>query len=182
MKALGEIGMARALRFGLFTLSMVPFRLLLFPQLRAPYLRLLGARIGRRTLLHDVRFFNLYRRGLSGLDIGADCFVGDECLLDLAEEVRLEDQVTLAERVVVLTHMNVGYADHPLQAHFPAVAQPVRIRAGSFVGASATVLPGVSIGPRAFVAAGSVVTEDVSEGTLVAGVPARPVRKVAERS
>jgi acetyltransferase-like isoleucine patch superfamily enzyme len=181
VKALGEIGMARALRFGFFALSMAPFRLLLFPQLRAPYLRLLGARIGRRTLLHDVRFFNLYRRGLSGLDIGADCFVGDECLLDLAEEVLLEDQVTLAERVVVLTHMNVGYADHPLQVHFPPVAKPVLIRTGTFVGAHTTVLPGVSIGPRAFVAAGSVVVCDVPEGTLVAGVPARPVRNVSDR-
>jgi hypothetical protein len=86
VKALGEIGWARAARFGFFTLAMVPYRLALFPQLRAPWLRLLGARIGRRTILHDVRFFNLYRRGLPGLEIGDECFVGDECLLDLAED------------------------------------------------------------------------------------------------
>jgi maltose O-acetyltransferase len=182
VKALREIGLARAFRFGFSTLSMIPYRLLLFPQLRAPFLRLLGARIGRGTLFHDVRFFNLYRRGLSGLDVGADCFLGDECLLDLAEEIHLEDQVTLAERVIVLTHTNVGYADHPLQRHFPASAHPVRIRAGCFIGAHVTVLPGVSIGPRAFVAAGSVVTKDVAADTLVAGVPARPVRKIPERS
>ena len=66
MKALAEIGWRRALRFGFFTAAMVPYRLLLVPQLRAPFLRLLGARIGRRAVLHDVRFFNLYRRGLAG--------------------------------------------------------------------------------------------------------------------
>jgi maltose O-acetyltransferase len=87
--------------------------------------------------------------------------------------------VTLAERVLVLTHTNVGYRDHPLQAHFPPGAAPVVIRAGSFVGANATILPGLSIGPRAFVAAGSVVTESVPEGTLAAGVPARHVRTLA---
>jgi acetyltransferase-like isoleucine patch superfamily enzyme len=178
VKALGEIGWARAARFGFFTLAMVPYRLALFPQLRAPWLRLLGARIGPRTILHDVRFFNLYRRGLAGLEIGDECFVGDECLLDLAEGVRLESRVTLAERVLVLTHMNVGYRDHPLQAHFPAMAAPVVVEAGSFLGASVTVLPGVRVGAQSFVAAGSVVTADVPPRTLVAGVPARPLRAI----
>ena len=178
MKALDEIGWARALRFGFFTLAMVPYRLALVPQLRAPWLRLLGARIGRRTVLHDVRFFNLYRRGLAGLDIGDECFLGDECLLDLAEGVRLERQVTLAERVLILTHTNVGYHDHPLQAGFPAMAAPVVIERGCFLGANVTVLPGIRVGERSFVAAGSVVTADVPPRTLVAGVPARPVRTI----
>ena len=160
MKALAELGLGKAARFGWFTLAMLPYRALLVPQLRAPWLRLLGARIGRGSILHDVRFFNLYRRGLAGLSLGEDCFIGDECLLDLAEGITLERQVTLAERVLVLTHTNVGYQDHPLQAQFPAMAAPVVIEQGSFVAAS------------------SVVTADVPAGTLVAGVPARVVRKV----
>ena len=178
MKALAEIGWRRALRFGFFTAAMVPYRLLLVPQLRAPFLRLLGARVGRRAVLHDVRFFNLYRRGLRGLEIGEECFLGDECLLDLADGIRLERQVTLAERVLILTHTNVGYADHPLQAHFPARTASVVVEQGSFVGAGVTILPGVRVAARSFVAAGSVVTEDVPEATLVAGVPARAVRRI----
>ena len=178
MKALAEIGWTRALRFGFFTAAMLPYRLLVVPQLRAPWLRLLGARIGRGTIVHDVRFFNLYRRGLGGLEIADECFLGDECLLDLAEGIRLERQVTLAERVLVLTHTNVGYHDHPLQSQFPARAAPVVIEQGSFVGAAATLLPGIRIGARSFVAAGSVVTADVPAGTLVAGVPAKVVRKL----
>jgi acetyltransferase-like isoleucine patch superfamily enzyme len=178
VKALSEIGLGRAARFGFFTLAMVPYRLALFPQLRAPWLRLLGARIGHRTILHDVRLFNLYRRGLSGLEIADDCFLGDECLLDLAEGIRLERQVTLAERVLVLTHTNVGYQDHPLQRHFPAMATPVVVETGAFLGANVTVLPGVRIGACSFVAAGSVVTGDVPPRTLVAGVPARVIRAI----
>jgi acetyltransferase-like isoleucine patch superfamily enzyme len=180
VKALDEIGWPRAFRFGFFTLAMIPYRLALVPQLRGPWLRLLGARLGRRTILHDVRFFNLYRRGLGGLDIGDECFLGDECLLDLAEGIRLENQVTLAERVLVLTHMNVGYGDHPLQARFPARAAPVVVETGAFLGANVTVLPGVRVGTRSFVAAGSVVTEDVPPGTLVGGVPARVLRAIGE--
>ena len=178
MKALGQIGWRKAFRFGWFTLALVPYRLLLFPQLRAPWLRLLGARIGRRTVVHGVRFFNLYRRGLPGLEIGDECFLGDECLFDLAEGIRLESQVTLAERVLILTHTNVGYQDHPLQSAFPPFAAPVTIERGCFVGAQAVILPGVTIGAGSFVAAGSVVTESVPARTLVAGVPARALRSV----
>ena len=71
------------------------------------------------------------------------------------------DEVTLAERVLVLTHTNVGYVTHPLQAHFPASAAPVVVEAGCFVGASSIILPGVRVGASSFVAAGSVVTRDV---------------------
>jgi acetyltransferase-like isoleucine patch superfamily enzyme len=179
VKALRQIGWGRAARFGVYTLAMVPYRLALFPPARAAWLRLLGARIGPRAILHDVRFFNLYRRGLAGLDVGAECFLGDECLLDLAEGIRLEPQVTLAERVLILTHTNVGYHDHPLQAHFPAAAAAVVLERGCFVGAAVTILPGVTIGRESFVAAGSVVTESVPPRTLVAGVPARRVREIA---
>jgi len=178
LKALEEIGWARAVRFGLLTLAMVPYRAALFPPLRAAWLRILGARIGSRVILHDVRFFNLYRRGLAGLFVGDECFLGDECLLDLADEIHIESQTTLAERVLVLTHMNVGYRNHPLQAHFPPLVAPVTIGTGSFVGAGATILPGVKVGPGAFVAAGSVVTKDVAPRTLVAGVPARLIREI----
>jgi acetyltransferase-like isoleucine patch superfamily enzyme len=176
VKALGEIGWRKALRFGWFTLALVPYRLALVPQLRALWLRLLGASIGPRTILHDVRFFNLYRRGLAGLRIGQECFVGDECLFDLAEAITLEDQVTLAERVLVLTHTNVGYHDHPLQAHFPALQAAVVFERGCFVGAGVTILPGLRLGRESFVAAGSVVTEDVPPRAVVAGVPARVLR------
>ena len=176
MKAAEEVGWARMARFGLMTLAMIPYRVALVPPLRAGWLRLLGARVGRRVVMHDVRFFNLYRRGLSGLVIGDESFLGDQCLLDLAEGIVLGPQVTLAERVLILTHTNVGYKDHPLQRHFPATAAPVRIEGGSFVGANVTILPGITVGAGSFVAAGAVVTADVPARTLVAGVPARPLR------
>lgn len=179
-KALSEIGWSKALRFGFTTLAMVPYRALLVPQLRAPYLRLLGARIGPRAILHDVRFFNLYRRGLAGLSIGAECFLAEECLLDLAERIELGRQVTVGQRTVILTHLNVGYADHPLQRHFPAMTGAVRIGDGAFLGANVTVLPGVTIGERSFVAVGSVVTRDVPPGTLVAGMPAKVLRELGD--
>jgi acetyltransferase-like isoleucine patch superfamily enzyme len=176
-----EVGFRRVTRFGLATLAMIPYRLMVVPPLRGAYLRLLGARIGSSVIIHDVRFFNLYRRGLRGLVVGDRCFLGDECLLDLAEGIELGHEVTLAERVLVLTHINVGYRTHPLQALFPPRTDAVVFEPGCFVGASTTILPGVRVGAESFVAAGSVVTRDVPRRTLVAGVPARHVRNLLER-
>ncbi|NDK16314.1 MAG: acyltransferase [Armatimonadetes bacterium CG_4_10_14_0_8_um_filter_66_14] len=181
MRALTEIGFWRVLRFAVMAVAMAVFRLAVLPPCRAAFLRLLGARIGRGVVLHDVRFFNCYRRGFGGLRLGDNCFIGDECMIDLADEVILADQVTLAERVTVLTHLNVGYADHPLQEYFPAMSAPVRLEHGCFVGANATLLAGVTVGPRSFIAAGSVVTQDVPAGYLVGGVPAKPLRRIEEK-
>ena len=176
--ALKEIGVKKAIKFGFFTIMMILYKMMIFPQFRVFCLRILGAKIGRNVIIHDASFFNYYRTGFKGIRIGNNCFIGNESLIDLADEVIISDNVTLAERVTILTHTNVGYKDHPLQKYFPSIAKPVFLDYGSFVGANVTILPGVTIGKCVFVATGSVVTEDVSEYSLVAGVPARVIRKV----
>ena len=125
-----------------------------------------------------MRFFNLYRRGLAGLAIGDECFLGDECLLDLAEAIRLEDQVTLAERVLVLTHTNVGYPTTRCSPTSPPWRRPWWWSRAPSSARTSRSCPGVRIGSQSFVAAGSVVTADVPPRTLVAGVPARAVRPI----
>ena len=83
----------------------------------------------------------------------------------------LEDQVTLAARAMILTHMNVGYQDHPLQGRYPSKTAPVVVRRASFIGAGATILAGCTVGPEAFVAACALVNRDVHAGESVRGVP-----------
>jgi len=176
LQALREIGFAKACKYGFFELAMVLYRGLLFPQLRTPFLRLLGATIGADSIVHGPRFFNLYRTGISGLTLGSFCFVGEECLFDLADRITLADHATVSERVIILTHTNVGYRTHPLQPYLPSIAAPVYLDSGCFVGANATILPGVRIGACSIVAAGAVVTEDVPPWHVVGGVPAKVVK------
>jgi acetyltransferase-like isoleucine patch superfamily enzyme len=176
-KALGEIGWRKAIRFGFFHTVGILLGLA-DPVTRVWMLRRCGARLGPETLVHDVRFINLYRAGFPAFETGRCCFVGEDCLLDLADRIVLGEHVTLAERVTVLTHVNVGYRDHPLQAVFPAKTAPVILENGCFVATGATLLPGVTVGARGAVAAGAVVTENVPSGWLVAGIPARPVREL----
>ncbi len=91
VKALDEIGWRRALRFGFFTAAMLPYRLLLVPQLRAP-LAAPARRAHRRAAPSCTTCASSTSTGAAspGLEIGDECFLGDECLLDLAEAIRLE--------------------------------------------------------------------------------------------
>lgn len=175
MKALREIGLGRAGRFVWTSILMALFRVVPLPPLRSSFLRLCGATIGVDTILHRFTLINVDRGGFRSLRIGSNCFVGDEVLIDLAGPVVLEDHVTLAARAIVLTHLNVGYKDHPLKARFPARTAGVTILRGSFVGAAAVVLPESRIGPEAFVAAAALVNREVSAGEVVAGVPIRRI-------
>jgi maltose O-acetyltransferase len=173
-KALDEIGISGALRYGLGQLQYLLLRFILLPpQLRAPLLRLFGASIGQGSIIHPVSFTNLYRTGFKGLAIGDDCFIADECFFDLAEPVEIGDQVSVGERTIFVTHLNVGYRDHPLQERYPARSAPVRVGSGAFIGVGAIILPGVTLGERCFVAAGAVVSRNVPADGLVGGVPAK---------
>jgi len=181
MKALSEIGLLRAVKFAFCASWEVLLGLAVLPPVRALLMRIAGTRIGAGSVLMRLRLFNLDRGGFRALRLGRDCFIGDETVVDLAGTVTLGDQVTIAERVLVLTHLNVGYRDHPLRRLFPSSVSPVVFRRGCFVGAGSVILPGVTVGERAFVAAGSVVIRSVPPQTLVAGVPARAVRRIGPR-
>jgi acetyltransferase-like isoleucine patch superfamily enzyme len=176
--ALREIGLRKAIKFGFISILMVFYKMIIFPQLRVLFLRILGAKIGKNVIIHDVNFFNYYRTGFKGLKVGDNCFIGNDSLIDLADRIEIYDHVTIAERVTILTHTNVGYKDHPLQKYFPSFTKPVIFNYGSFIGVCVTILPGAEIGKCAFVAAGSLVTEDIPEYSLAVGIPAKVVRRI----
>jgi acetyltransferase-like isoleucine patch superfamily enzyme len=182
VKALDEIGFSRAGRFVWTSVMLAIFRVIPFPPLRSIFLRLCGAAVGPDTILHRFELINVDRGGFRSLRIGSNCFVGHEALLDLAASVVLEDHTTIAARAILLTHLNVGFRDHPLAKRFPSETAGVTILRGSFVGVAAVVLPGRKIGPEAFVAAAALVNRDVEPGEVVAGVPIRPIdRRTRDR-
>lgn len=96
--------------------------------------------------------------------------------------------VSIGERVAVATGVSliaVANANNSRLHSIPEVAErfvkanPVTIEDDAWIGASAVVLPGISVGAFAVVGAGAVVTRDVPARTVVAGVPARPTRELS---
>ncbi|HXD57869.1 MAG TPA: acyltransferase [Thermoleophilaceae bacterium] len=108
---------------------------------------------------------------------GATIEIGRDTYLNRRVEVMCKDRVTIGEHCAIawdVSIMDTNY--HWLSGGAPDA--PVEIGDRVWIGARATLLPGVTIGDGAVVAAGSVVNRDVPEGTLVAGVPAEPIRRV----
>lgn len=178
MKALEEIGVLKAIKFVFYSLFVSLINTIFFFPFRSMILRLAGAKVGKDTVLNVVSFFNHYQHGFKNLVIGKECYIGPEVSLDLSDEIILEDQVTLSNRVLILTHTNVGYKNHPLQEYFPKFTKKVVIKKGAFIGAQAIILPGVTIGECAFVGAGAVVTKNIPDWTVAVGFPAHVLKKI----
>lgn len=178
MKAIQSIGFKKALRF--FWYGWFSWLLhVSLPPIRVWLLRLAGASIGKDTVLFDVKFSNLYHYGFKKLNIENRVFLGDEVMLDVRGGVVLEDDVTVSNRVTIVSHSNVGFEDHPLQKKYPTKESLVVIKSGAYIGTGAIILPGVTIGRESIVGAGSVVTRDVPDHVLVAGVPTKIKKKLS---
>lgn len=97
----------------------------------------------------------------------------------ICEGVTIEDEVFVGHGVMFINdkYPRAANADGALQTEADWSVTPTLIKRGASIGSNATILCGVTIGERAIVGAGSVVTRDVLPDTIVAGVPARLMRK-----
>ncbi len=110
-----------------------------------------------------------------GVRIGNQVHIGPDCILDYPYPyfISIEDGASLAGNDYVLAHST------PMECHTQCVESfvaPTVIGRNAWVGVNVTILPGVHIGEGAIVAAGAVVTHDIPDWTLAAGVPARIVK------
>jgi acetyltransferase-like isoleucine patch superfamily enzyme len=96
------------------------------------------------------------------------------------EGVTIEDEVFIGHGVMFINdkYPRSTNADGSLQTEANWSLAPTLIRQGASIGSNATILCGVTVGERAIVGAGSVVTHDVPPDTIVAGVPALPLRRI----
>lgn len=104
--------------------------------------------------------------------IGKNSVINQKCRLDNRGSIAIGDNVSISSEVCILT------ADHDLQSYdLKGRCRPVNIEDYVFIGTRAMILPGVTLGKGSAIAAGAVVTKNVSPFTIVAGVPAKPIGK-----
>lgn len=115
-------------------------------------------------------------------DNGKNIHVGDHLIINYGCTILDVAEVTMGDWVMIGPHVLISTVNHPLsprgRRNRLGNAAPVRIGDDVWVGGHATILPGVTIGDGAVVAAGAVVTKDVPPYTVVAGVPARVVKQI----
>ncbi|MCB0638807.1 MAG: sugar O-acetyltransferase [Lewinella sp.] len=139
-------------------------------EVRALLGQIIGAPLDASTTVFPPFYTNFGRF----IELGRNVFVNHGCtFLDLGG-ITVEDDVLIGPKVSLISE------DHPID---PAerrtlIPKAVRIRRGAWIGANATILPGVTVGENAVVAAGALVTKDVPDHTVVGGVPARVMKSL----
>lgn len=140
---------------------------------RQHYLKQLFARGGDSVIIQPP-FFCDYG---SNIELGGDVFFNFNCVILDVCRVRIGSHCRFGPAVQIYTPL------HPLDAHSRRLAEfgePVEIGDDVWVGGSAIILPGVHIGARSVIGAGSVVTRDIPAGVLAAGNPCRVLREIAQ--
>lgn len=111
---------------------------------------------------------------------GSNLSFHDGCYIDATGGLVVGDNVSVAHQVSILT-FNHTWSNPELPIKYnPVELKSVVIEDDVWIGCGVRIMPGVTVGRRSVIAAGSVVTRDVPRGTLVAGVPARVVRSIVE--
>lgn len=108
------------------------------------------------------------------ISIGKNVFINHACsFLDMGG-IMIEDEVLIGPKVNLITE------NHPLDPNDrkALLTKPITIKRRAWIGASATILPGVTIGENAVVAAGAVVSKDVPNNTVVGGIPAKFIKLI----
>lgn len=137
-----------------------------------------------RTLLSDIIckdidvstivFAPFYTNFGQFITIGKNVFINHACsFLDMGG-ITIEDNVLIGPKVNLITE------NHPLNPNDrkSLICQPIVIKRNAWIGAAATILPGVTIGENSVVAAGAVVIADVPPNTVVGGIPAKHIKNI----
>ena len=135
---------------------------------------LLGQITGSEIDESVVIFTPLYINYGKHTKICKNVFINFDCVfLDLGG-INIEDNVQIAPKVSLLSE---GHPTSPADRH-SLIPKPIHIKRNAWIGAGATILQGVTIGENAVVAAGSVVSKDVPDNTIVGGIPAKFIKAI----
>ena len=116
---------------------------------------------------------------LCGVKVGKGVYVGNLVYFDgeYPDYIEIEDEVSIAPGVIIVAHSS-GSPFHSRMGIFREPPKKIVLKRGAWIGVGAIILPGIVVGEGAIVAAGSVVSQNVPEYTIVAGNPARVVKKL----
>lgn len=108
------------------------------------------------------------------LHIGARTFINQLCCFMSRGNITIEEDVKIGPRVNLIT---LKHGTKPAERRI-ITSQPIHIKRNAWLGAAVTVMPGVTIGENSIVGAGAVVTHNVPDNVIVAGVPARVIKEI----
>ena len=116
-------------------------------------------------------------------DCGKNIVVGKNVFINACCKFQDQGGITIGNGVLIGHNVTLATLNHDERPQFRQNIYPKPIKIGDnvWIGSNATILQGVTIGDGAIIGANAVVTKDVPENTIVAGVPAKIIRKVGEQ-
>jgi acetyltransferase-like isoleucine patch superfamily enzyme len=147
-----------------------------------------NVRLGEGVIIHHPQLVNLYGCAVgAGSRVGAfveiqkNASIGERCKVSshtfICEGVAIEDEVFVGHGVMFINDIfpRATNADGGAQSEADWAVVPTVVKRRASIGSNATIMGGITIGEGALVGAGAVVTKDVPDHAIVAGVPAKVV-------
>lgn len=140
-----------------------------------PILKTHGAIIGNNCDIETpLTFHNC--KDFTNLVIGSNVHIGKECFFDLEGKITVEDNAVLSMRTTLITHVSMGSSI--LSTTYPYTKADILIKKSSYIGASSTILLGVTIDENSIIGAGSIVNKNIKANSIVAGSPAKEIKLI----
>ena len=150
---------------------------LAFQRLRTMLYRVAGIAVGPHTLIAGA--LNLVGPGdiTSRLTIGANCYLNAPVFLDLSASITIGDGVGIGHHTIFITAGHV--TGPPTKRLGEPELRSIIVRAGAWIGADVTLLPGAIVGAGSIIGAGSLVVGEIPPNVLAVGRPAKVLRELA---
>ena len=136
--------------------------------------------IGEKTTIHSNSRIQCFRQ----CDKNSSIIIGDRCFIGYFFTILNASSVSLGNDVLIASHVLISSENHGINPESdiqymdqPLVTKPVSIGDGCWIGEKVCILPGVSIGKKSIIGAGSVVTKSIPDYCIAAGNPAKVIKK-----
>lgn len=139
-----------------------------FMGMKIALLRAFGAKIGKSLVIKN----NVTIKSPWNLIVGDDCWLGEDCWIDNLDKVVIGSNVCISQGAMMLT----GNHDYTV-CSMPYRNAPIHIEDGAWIGAKATVCPGITVHKNAILTVGSVATKDMETDGIYQGNPAKKIRE-----
>lgn len=146
----------------------------------------LKIRLLKSWILHSIAYssphpgITISMQKARGIKIGENCHIAPYVQLDwlYPSQISIEENVAIGSNTMIFAHINIGTNEFLKTEKYPRQVKPVIIKSGAWINPGCIITAGVTVGKNSIVSVGSVVTNDIPDYCIVAGNPARIIKKI----